>query len=183
MAWISSIPLAVGAWGSNIPLVVDHGAFIVCKSFTHDLFHLPPPPPPPPPPVAPPSKPSTPEIVLRTTQSFTITFSVLFGSSEITRFLINITDQDGSETQTDVAVTDLQFVEELVEVRSAAAAGDAVIGYEARLVILGLENRRSYVFQVAAVNSVGTGEFSDTSSSATLGELVVWKVSHSHYST
>ena len=137
-----------------------------------------------PPPPAPPSKPSTPEIVLRTTQSFTITFSVLFGSSEITRFLINITDQDGSETQTDVAVTDLQYVEELVELRSAAA-GDAVVGYEARLVILGLENRRSYVFQVAAVNSVGTGEFSDTSNSATLGECggYVRKVSHSYCST
>ena len=153
-------------------------------SITHDLFHLLLPPPPlPPPPPAPPSKPSTPEIVLRTTQSFTITFSVLFGSSEITRFLINITDQDGSETQTNVSVTDLQYVEELVEVRSAAA-GDTVVGYEARLVILGLENRRSYVFRVAAVNSVGTGEFSDTSSSATLGECggYVWKVSHSHYS-
>ena len=68
-------------------------------------------------------------------------------------------------------MTDLQYVEELVEIRSAAP-GDAVVGYEARLVILGLENRRSYVFRVAAVNSVGTGEFSDTSSSATLGECL-----------
>ena len=74
-------------------------------------------------------------------------------------------------------MTDLQFVEELVELRSAAP-GDAVIGYEARLVILGLENRRSYVFRVAAVNSVGPGEFSDTSSSATLSECggYVWKL-------
>ena len=120
---------------------------------------------------APPSKPTRPVILLTTTNSFKISFTVEFGSQPITRFLVNITQSNSrTESQKQFSLDETKYIESLIEMLNSEGV---TTGYDVEIVVTGLKERVAYEFEVAAESSIGVGEFSDSSESTKLGKLYI----------
>ena len=121
---------------------------------------------------APPSQPSTPKFTLVTTHLFELTFLVVRGSRPITHFILNITEVvsigNGPQNQVVISVDDPRYVESIEEV------GDEEL--KVVLVVRRLKMLQQYTFQVAAVSSVGVGEFSDNTDPMSLSECTLLPV-------